>query len=235
LVFRRRNPRSTLGWVREMIYPKGGFRRATQYLIHRMRRLPDEPHRIARGVFAGAFVSFPPIFGIQMLSAGLLAWAIRGNILAAVLSTFLSNPLTTPFVAIASLELGHWMLGIDQPLDFVTLVAAFANAGTELWSNITAAFSHREAHWDSLAVFFRTIYLPLFVGSIIPSLLIAVVSYWVTFPLVRAYQRLRALKTKERTEKRHRLRQALADAKARLKARAEAGQGAGDDDAPGSP
>ena len=31
-----------------MIYPRGGFVRATRYVIHRMSRLPDEPHRIAR-------------------------------------------------------------------------------------------------------------------------------------------------------------------------------------------
>ena len=44
MVFKRRNPRTLWGWTREMVYPQGGFRRATQYVLHRMRRLPDSPH-----------------------------------------------------------------------------------------------------------------------------------------------------------------------------------------------
>ena len=56
MVFKRRNPRTLWGWTREMVYPQGGFRRATQYVLHRMRRLPDSPQRIARGVFAGSVV-----------------------------------------------------------------------------------------------------------------------------------------------------------------------------------
>ena len=77
----------------EFVYPQGGFRRATQYLIHRMRRLPDQPHRIARGIFAGTFVNFPPLFGIQMLSAAALAWVLRGNRVTS------GQSVTTPMVA----------------------------------------------------------------------------------------------------------------------------------------
>jgi hypothetical protein len=128
VVFKRRNKRSVFAWARQLVYPTGGFARAARYMLHRMRRLPDEPHRIARGVFAGTFVNFPPIFGIQFLSAGLLAWAMRGNILAALLCTFLSNPITTPIIAVTSLELGHWMLGIQAPLDIRTIFNAFADA-----------------------------------------------------------------------------------------------------------
>mgnify|MGYP003905738571 FL=1 len=65
MVFKRREPLGWLAWMREMVYPSGGFRRATRYVIHRMSRLPDEPHRIARGVFAGVFVSFTPLFGFD--------------------------------------------------------------------------------------------------------------------------------------------------------------------------
>ena len=43
MVFKRRDRRGWLAWMREMFYPTGGFRRATRYVIHRMRRLPDRP------------------------------------------------------------------------------------------------------------------------------------------------------------------------------------------------
>lgn len=198
------------------VYPPGGFRRATQYVVHRMRRLPDEPHRIARGVFAGTFVNFPPIFGFQFATAALIAFAMRGNILAALLCTFLSNPITTPIIAIGSLELGYWMLGMDQRLEFIAVYEAFANAGTEIWWNVRAIFTDEATRWSDLAVFFRTIYLPYFVGSIIPGLIASTAAYYATIPLIRAYQKLRRGKLAERIEKRRRLKAAMAAADARV-------------------
>jgi uncharacterized protein len=202
--------------AREFVYPAGGFRRATQYLVHRMRRLPDEPHRIARGVFAGTFVNFPPIFGFQFLSAALLAWTMRGNILAALLCTFLSNPITTPLIALGSLELGHWMLGIDRPLNAVYIFSAFGNAGHELWSNFRAIFTDASTEWGSLGEFWRTIYFPYVVGSILPGLFFSLIGYYVTIPLVHAYQKLRRTRLGERLEKRRRLKALLAEAQAAL-------------------
>lgn len=219
-----------------MVYPDGGFRRATQYMIHRMRRLPDEPHKIARGVFAGTFVNFPPIFGIQFVSAALLAWVMRGNILAAVLCTFLSNPITTPFIAVLSLELGHWMLGIKVPLTPVMIFDAFGQAGFELWHNFLSVFTADVSRWESLGRFWQTIYFPYLVGSILPGLVFSLLAYYVTIPLVRAYQKLRANKTREGIEKRRRLKAALLEAKAREEAEAAAlGPQNGDDaGSPGS-
>ena len=224
MVFKRRNPRSWLSTARNLIYPDGGFRRATQYMIHRMRRLPDEPHKIARGVFAGTFVNFPPIFGIQFITAGLFAWTIRGNILAALLCTFLSNPITTPIIAVGALELGHWMLGIKVPLSPVMIFDAFGQAGLELWRNFLSVFTPEQAHWESLGRFWQTIYFPYLVGSILPGLVFATIAYYVTIPLVRAYQKLRANKTREGIEKRRRLKAALLE----VRAREEAAHSAGD-------
>lgn len=214
-MFKRRERLSLMRQAREMVYPTGGFRRAVQYMIHRMRRLPDEPHRIARGVFAGTFVNFPPLFGFQFISAGLLAWLMRGNIVAALLATFLSNPLTTPLIAVGSLELGHWMLGIREPMDFLDIVRHFSDAGGEIWHNIRAIFTHDVARWDHLGDFFWLIYWPYFIGSLIPGLIFSIAGYKLTLPVIATYQKLRARKTAERTEKRRRLQAAEAEARAR--------------------
>lgn len=200
--------------AREMVYPSGGFKRATQYMLHRMRRLPDRPHRIARGVFAGVFVNFPPVFGFQFLTAAGIAWVLRGNILAALLATFLSNPITTPLIAVGSLELGHWMLGMPGHLEFLDIVRQFSEAGAEIWHNIRSIFTHDIARWGHLRDFFWQIYWPYFVGSLIPGLIVSLVAYWMTIPLVGAYQRLREKKAKERIEKRRRLKATLAASRA---------------------
>lgn len=190
-MFRRRNPLSWAQWAKEQVYPRGGFKRATTYLWHRLRRLPDPPHRIARGVFAGTFVNFPPILGFQVLSALGLAWIMRGNLLAAALATLLSNPITTPVIAIVSLKMGYWMLGIDGGFTVHAVFSAFAAAGHDLWFNFLAIFNHHTARWEGLRDFWDHIYLPYFVGSIIPGLLSSTVLYKLTIPALTAYQALR--------------------------------------------
>ena len=57
----------------EFVWPRGGWARAFHYVKHRMRRLPDSPERIARGVWAGVFVTFTPLFGMHFVFAVLLA------------------------------------------------------------------------------------------------------------------------------------------------------------------
>jgi len=211
MVFKRRNPRSWLAWAREFVYPAGGFLRAGKYMLHRMRRLPDAPHRIARGVFAGVFVNFPPLFGVQVVSAVGLAWVMRGNLLAAALCTLLSNPLTTPLIALMSLEIGHWMLGIEQPLEVRGVFGAFADAGSELWWNFRAIFTDAATRWDSLALFWERIFLPYLVGSILPGIVFSLAAYYATIPLLRAYQKLRAVRLRERIERRRRLKAGAAE------------------------
>lgn len=231
MVFKRRTPRSWTNWAKQMVYPDGGFRRATKYVVHRMRRLPDRPHRIARGVFAGSLIGFLPLPGLQFLGAAGLTWLMRGNILAALLATFNSNPITTPFFAVGAIALGHWMLGVEAPLSYDYVVNAFANAGSDLWDNVRSVFTNETAHWEGLAQFWHTIYLPYFIGAIVPGVALSTLFYYITIPLVAAYQRARDAKAKDRAERRRKLKAALADAAARFKPKEDAdGDAAGPDD-----
>jgi uncharacterized protein (DUF2062 family) len=218
-----------------MVYPQGGFRRATQYVLHRMRRLPDSPHRIARGVFAGSMVGFLPLPGMQFVAAWLASRAVKGNLLAALLATFNTNPITTPFFAVLAMSLGHWMLGIEKPLSPEYIGLAFANAGADLWFNIKAIFGPEHARWAGLGQFWHEIYLPYFLGALGPGFLLSGLFYYLTIPLVMAYQKARDAKSKERSERRNKLREALANAAAKLKHRGDSNTGPGDDDAAGPP
>ena len=111
-MFKRSKPRTYGQLASELVYPRGGFRRSTAYLWHRIRRLPDQPHRIARGLAAGVFLSFTPLHGFHFIVAALVSLAIRGNVLAAFVGTFAGNPLTTPFIALAAVGLGRTLLGL---------------------------------------------------------------------------------------------------------------------------
>ncbi len=198
MVFRRRERRTTAAWAREMVYPRGGFRRATQYVMHRMRRLPDDPRRVARGFAAGVFISFTPFFGLHFIGAALIAWAMRGNILAALLGTFVGNPVTTPIIAITSVGLGHWMLGGGRDFDLTEIGAAFGDAGTELWDNFRALFTAETVHWNEMGSFMHEVYIPYLIGGIVPGLIVSALFYALCVPLVRAYQTIRADKAEER-------------------------------------
>ena len=204
-----------------MVYPDGGFRRATQYVVHRMRRLPDDPQRVARGVFAGSLIGFLPLPGLQFLAAWGLAVVMRGNVLAALLGTFNSNPITTPFFAVMSLSLGHWMLGVKSRLSPKEVGRGFADAGRDIWHNVVALFTSDVTSWDGLLRFWHDIYLPYFIGALGPALVLSFLFYKLTIPLVRAYQHARDNKSTERSEKRRKLRATIAEAAARLMPKAD--------------
>lgn len=206
MVFKRRSPRSWLSSFRQMFYPDGGFRRATRYVMHRLSRLPDDPRKVARGVFAGMIVSFLPIPGFQFLVAWGFAVIVRGNVLASLLATFASNPLTTPFIAVFSVGFGHWALGIEKPLSGEMIGTAFADAGDNLWKNFLAIFTAAPTDWSGVAQFWHTIWWPYFVGSIGPAILAGIASYYITIPVVEAYQRARLKRAQERAERHRRLR-----------------------------
>ena len=212
MVFKRRNPRTYLQTLLEGFWPRGGWRRAFHYVRHRIRRLPDKPHRIARGVGAGVFISFTPFFGFHFIGAALIAKLIRGNILAALLGTFFGNPLTTPIIAISSLKFGNWMLGtrFDEG-DHDSIAGRFIGAAEDLKHNFFALFSAEHTRWDNLVHFWTDIVLPYFIGGFVPGVIAAVVTYYLSEPIIAAYQKHRRTRLKERFEK----------LKARLHARAE--------------
>ena len=221
MVFKRREPLGWLAWLREMVYPSGGFRRATRYVIHRMSRLPDEPHRIARGVFAGFLIGFLPLPGLQFVVAWAAARLVRGNLLAALLGTFNTNPVTTPFFAVFAMTFGHWLLGVEAPLTAEGIARAFGHAGTDLWHNFLAIFTDATMHWGGLIRFWHEIYVPYFIGALLPGLVISAVAYYLTIPVVQAYQKARAAKHEDRKDRRRKLRDTVAEAAGRLKSRGD--------------
>ncbi len=143
--------------VAEFFWPRGGWGRAALYVKHRMRRLPDTPEKIARGIFAGIFTVFSPFYGMHLVVAALIAFIVRGNVLAALLATFVGNPLT-----------------------------------------YIALFTDVDADWTALKVFYHDIFYPYMIGGIVPGIIFGLVAYYLSVPLIRAYQARRrgALKKK---------------------------------------
>nr|WP_245218833.1 DUF2062 domain-containing protein [Rubellimicrobium aerolatum] len=173
----------------EAVYPRGGWMRAIEYIKHRLRRLPDSPEKIGRGMAAGVFISFTPLYGFHFLGGLLIAKLIRGNLLASMIGTFVNNFLTLVPISALAMGLGTWMLGHPPDADLMReLGHQFSQAGRDLWHNIWSVFSPERMEWDHLRVFLRAVFLPYLVGGIGPGLVVALVFYWITVRLVGAYQ-----------------------------------------------
>ncbi|MEM6825640.1 MAG: DUF2062 domain-containing protein [Pseudomonadota bacterium] len=202
-MFKRRTPRSIPETVARWFYPRGGWARASRYIIYRLRRLPDPAHKISRGIAAGVFASFTPLYGFHFITAGLIAWALRGNILAAMLATFFGNPITFPVIATISVELGTWLLG--QPrVPPQEILLGFSLASVELWGNLAAIVTPETTSWSETAAFFSRIFVPYFIGGVGPGLITALFAYWMANPIIASYQRGRIKRVKQRFEARRR-------------------------------
>ena len=103
---------------------------------------------------AGVIATFTPFFGLHFLTAALIGWVMRGNVLAAMLTTFLGNPLTFPLIGALSLRVGTWVLGAPPATgEPHGIVDSFVAATSNLWFNFLAIFTPEKAHWGDLFVF----------------------------------------------------------------------------------
>lgn len=191
-MFKRRNPISYWEWIVETVYPRAGWRRVIGYLRHRVQRLPDTPHRIALGFACGIFVCFTPIFGLHIISAMVMAYLLRGNVVASVIGTFFGNPITFPFIATLSYRLG-WLIvgnGHEVPV-WRTIKHGFREAFHGLYDNFVAIFTPAEADWTGFHEFWNAVFVPYMIGGVAPGVLLSLGAYIATRPLISAYQKRR--------------------------------------------
>ena len=198
MVFKRRDKRAWWKVIAESLYPKGGRARAFHYIRHRLHRLPDPPHKIARGVWAGVFTTFTPFYGMHFIVAALVSRVMQGNLIAALLATFFGNPLTYIPIGVASLKTGHWLLGTEFEVAEQKLGGKFAEAGGDLWHNFMSMFTEETADWHGLSVFYNEVFFPCLIGGIIPGIITASICYYIAVPLIRAYQNRRKGRIKEK-------------------------------------
>ena len=78
----------------------------------------------------------------------------------------------------------------------------FGYASAEFWRNIQAIFTPELAHWNRLHNFFRDVFLPYLVGGLVWGVIAALVGYYLSLPLIIAYQNRRKKKLAARLAKR---------------------------------
>jgi uncharacterized protein (DUF2062 family) len=170
MLFRRREAESLIERIRVHLWPRRSWTRSGRYIVYRLRRLSDTPHAVALGFAIGVFTAATPFLGTHMVMAALLAWVIGGSIVAAVLGTFVGNPLTYPLFWYSTYEVGNLMLGGGTEQPRIDLSAGiFQTSVEQLWP----------------------ILKPMTLGSVPIGLALAALSYVLVKPMVDAYKHRR--------------------------------------------
>ena len=201
----------------EFVYPRGGWSRAFRYVRHRIRRLPDTPERIARGIWIGVFTAFTPFYGLHFVIAFVLARLMRANVIAALMGTLFGNPLTYVPIGVVALQTGHFLLGSEySEAESRSFLGLLSDAAGDLKDNLLAMVTGREADWQGLVLFYDDVFFPYLIGGLIPGVIAATVCYVLTVPVIRAYQ----------AGRRKRIKAKFAAIKKRAELRADAGDAA---------
>jgi len=138
------------------------------------------PRGVALGMLVGIIVPFA-----QILFASLLSFSVRANVPVAALTTFVTNPFTTPILWVIAYKFGSWLLHVDA----MTMVAP-----------VNAAIEHTELQ-DALQWLTGATLVTAF-GLVLIAIISSVVSYFVTSLLWRAWiarkRRARVLRARSR-------------------------------------
>jgi hypothetical protein len=85
--------------------------RTAKYYYLKFLRLQGDPHSLALGVAIGLFVGITPTIPLHSALIIILAWLLRGNIVAALIAaTTISNPLTWLPQYYLCWRVGNWLL-----------------------------------------------------------------------------------------------------------------------------
>ncbi len=137
---------------------------------YKVMRIDDPPEKIARGVAIGVFMGIFPTFGLGIILSIISAYILKANRAAAVLGSFIMNPLTTPFFWAISSAVGAVILWEDKEV----VMASVKNH--HLLNGMGWAF---------------LVYL---VGALVVSTLFAALSYFITKKWVVEHRKHKAMK-----------------------------------------
>lgn len=94
-------------------HPFVRVRRRARLIYLRILRIDDPPERIARGAAIGVLMGILPTFGLGTFLSLAAAFVLKANKAAAVLGSFIMNPITSPAFWTLSMLLGSVLLGED--------------------------------------------------------------------------------------------------------------------------
>lgn len=181
MLFRRRTQPAFGERLKIFFLPRRGYSRSFRYYGKRVLRLSGSPHTVAAGVAVGVAASCTPFIGFHFLLAFVLAFLVRGNMLAAAIGTAVGNPITFPFIWLVTFRIGSWIQNFWQhgpvrrpPPNFTDGILANG--------------------WEAIVPLLK----PMVIGAIPLGLTVGLIFYTVVRVTLGAYQRSRRERLAER-------------------------------------
>lgn len=141
---------------------------------YKVVRLDDPPEKIARGIAIGVFMGIFPTFGVGIILSIISAYILKANRAAAVLGSFIMNPLTIPFFWTLSSIVGSVIFWENREL---------------LMSNIK---NHNFLNGMGWA------YVVFLVGNLVVSTTFSAASYFITKKWIIIHRKHKAMRLAEK-------------------------------------
>jgi len=170
MLFRRREKATLWERFKLWLWPRVSWRRSGLYYLKRILRLSGTPYAIAMGSAIGVFVCITPFIGFHFVITLVLAWLLRGNMIAGAIATAIGNPITYPVIWAGTYEVGQLILRGRSAV-------APARLPHELWYKSI----------DQIIPLVK----PMVVGSIPIGLAGGCIAYFIVYKAVAAYQKAR--------------------------------------------
>jgi uncharacterized protein len=155
-------------------------------MIRRLTRTGIGSHQLALGFAAGAFASFTPFVGFHFILAALFALILRGNLIASAVGTVVGNPVTFPFIWLASYNLGALLQG--RPT-VASLELDVSEDDVGLWSDGPVTFAI--ALWENISPYI----VPMLLGGIPLGVLCGAICYFAIRTALDQYNGRRRMRT----------------------------------------
>ncbi len=147
------------------------------YIVFDLLRANDTPHRLALGVAIGMFVAFTPTIPFQMMLTVLLSYLFQSNKAVGLPVVWITNPATVIPIYLPQYLLGCFLTGASpEDVDWNVLIQDHGG----FWQYCAAAWG-----------FMEQIFIPLWVGSLFVSTILAFVSYYLVKVAVVKYRERR--------------------------------------------
>lgn len=161
-----------------MITPTKGYKRALDYIMWRLKRIPGTPDYIARGFAIGMAVNFWPILFTHLIIGWIFCRVFRGDFIAMFIGTLFGNPWTFAVVYPLTYRLGKALLGLRP-----THNPAAIDSAEEIWKQLWPVTS-----WDKIQLAFENILFPMMIGGFLLAVPVALMAYYLVRNVTDLYQ-----------------------------------------------
>jgi hypothetical protein len=143
------------------------FNRIVQFIFLKLFKVNDSPHKISLGLGLGVFAGLMP--GTGPAAALFLAFVFKANRAAALFGGLLTNTWLSIVTFILAIKVGSVILNMNWQAARLQIQAVFKDFG---WAKL-------------LKLSFLEVILPLILGYLVIGLVLGVISYFLTFFIIR--------------------------------------------------